>query len=327
MGKRISYLDVAKGFLAILVVYYHLPQMYERFLCMHNLTIMWIEGHNYIIAAFFMQAFFFITGMCSRFEGPFLPFLWKNIKTIIIPAISLTLILQFSLGNFHIINFLKQAIFYGGTFWFLTALFYSKLFVKLFIDYIPSVYIRYLLLIGLLILGVILNNIKPFPNLYYHQQTFTCAIFVALGYSLKRVLNFKIMVIGCFLYIITICLLILFKINIPTVTLGIHLRLTEIPLYLLLACSGTLLILLISKLIDSNKVLEFIGKQSLILYCLQTPVIIFIEKLWIKFLYIPLKISDSVLFYIIIGALSILLMLFISQILNKKYIRTLLGKF
>lgn len=94
MKDRIHYIDLAKGILIILVVYGHIG---------------WVIGHvqgfqnalmedTYLISAywgaFYMGAFFVITGYCSNFNISIKDFLVKNLKGLILPAFTLGAIIN-----------------------------------------------------------------------------------------------------------------------------------------------------------------------------------------------------------------------------------------
>lgn len=92
--KRLSYIDVAKGLLILLVVYDHLPDMYMYKLNLSNEYIEYLDKTQWVYKLFFMLAFFCITGMCSNFNKDFKTFFISNYKSLIIPNVILGMILE-----------------------------------------------------------------------------------------------------------------------------------------------------------------------------------------------------------------------------------------
>lgn len=60
INKRISYIDVAKGLLILLVVYDHLPDVYMYLLKNSNPYINYLDEQQWLFKLFFMPAFFCI---------------------------------------------------------------------------------------------------------------------------------------------------------------------------------------------------------------------------------------------------------------------------
>ncbi len=92
--KRITYLDVAKGLLFLMVIYDHLLDVYLTLLEHDNYFIEHLNEGQWIYKLFFMPAFFCITGMCSIFNKKFTPFLISNFKTLIIPNLVFSVLLN-----------------------------------------------------------------------------------------------------------------------------------------------------------------------------------------------------------------------------------------
>lgn len=117
--KRFSYIDVAKGILILMVVWDHLPDVYIYLLKQTNIHIEWLDRTQWLFKIFFMPAFFCITGFCSNFNKDFKSFFVSNAKSLLIPNILLGMIVSHSIG-------VGRVIMYGGSFWFLSALFWQR---------------------------------------------------------------------------------------------------------------------------------------------------------------------------------------------------------
>lgn len=136
MKQRIGYIDVAKGILIMCLLYGH-SYIYGGFVGVDEEAMHLLGKTSKIYGCFFMQTFFFITGFCSSFNQVFWEYLWKCLKTILIPGMLLcficgTLWRVYVWGNVYE-SVLKQLIglkywFVTGGEWFIVALFYGKNF-------------------------------------------------------------------------------------------------------------------------------------------------------------------------------------------------------
>ena len=118
----------------------------------------------------------------------------------------------------------------------------------------------------------------------------------------------------------------LFNIKAPVVALGFQLGIERIPEYLVMSITGTFLILALSQTIDESKTLEFLGRESLIIYVLQINVLCFIEKCLLT--YFELESMTSTIGFVILSfSLSLFVLALSSYILNFKYLRIAKGKF
>lgn len=88
--ERYSFIDVAKGLLISLVIFFHTSPLAEAN-GVENEIFINLKRLNFLFSPFFMGAFFFITGFCSNFEKKFAHYLLKDIKTLILPSLTLLL--------------------------------------------------------------------------------------------------------------------------------------------------------------------------------------------------------------------------------------------
>lgn len=322
--KRITYIDVAKGLLILLVIYDHLPDVYLTLLERDNFFIEYLNEGQWIYKLFFMPAFFCITGMCSNFNKKFTPFLISNFKTLIIPNLVFSVLL-----NPTDPNLLKILLLRGGGVWFLTALFLAKIIYWLIYKGFPSnSIIRLSILIAMVFVGFAFNNISPRYDIWYFHYAFNLTLFIEMGHFLKRTKNSHYIYSGSICYII-ICVGLMFLNNIhrPVMSLGCSCEIHEVPLYLLSASSGTCLILLISKWINHNRVLQFFGKETLLFYVLQVKILFLCEFVYVLFFSVDGLVS--VLFFVcIIFLLTTVLLSIISHLINSnKYLSYFIGRF
>ena len=89
--KRLPYIDTAKGILMICLLYGHM-HIYAEMVGYHNEGMKLMQQLVPLYASFFMQTFFVITGYCSTFRIGLKPYVWKNAKTLILPAVVLGIV-------------------------------------------------------------------------------------------------------------------------------------------------------------------------------------------------------------------------------------------
>ena len=137
MKQRISFFDVAKGLLMLMVIYGHCMN-WNRDVIMDK-DIILLQPVQNIWQSFFMPAFFVVTGMCSNFYRAFKDFVIRNFKSLLIPCWVFTLLNPFELPNIHLVSAIKVIVLYGGdsVFWFLPTLFFSKVIYWMLRKYPP----------------------------------------------------------------------------------------------------------------------------------------------------------------------------------------------
>ena len=131
--ERLHYIDIFKGICLILVVIHHAPLAYMGHIAQQGSVLWYIN--NFTIA-FFMPAFFVTTGYCTNFNQRFKVYLWKNIKTIMLPCYCLYYLNRY-INNLNTWFFedaswltlshwlapgIRTFVEEGGFYWFLSAL-------------------------------------------------------------------------------------------------------------------------------------------------------------------------------------------------------------
>lgn len=187
-NPRLQYIDTAKGILILFLLYGH-STLYTRMLGYEDDSMsLWgkfIPWYN----AFFMPAFFIITGFCSTYKYEFKEYLWKNIKTLLIPAVVIVttyhyindLLLHNSLSFQHLTD-LRFWIFDKGP-WFIFALFWCK--ILYWFLYKLSLKKRIVLIAFIYFLGLALAHIRIIPNVQAHLQSMLLLPYIAFGAYLK----------------------------------------------------------------------------------------------------------------------------------------------
>lgn len=214
MKQRVAYLDIAKGIAVLLVVISHSYNVINNYFHLYNDVYHFMdEGLQWMYMPFFMPLFFVITGWCSNFDLPFKNFLWKNIKQLIFPSITLLLIDTWILVAFGISSPPRTLGLFGvllnlattGGPWFIAALFFSKLmywglrrvFRKINIQLVIGLIL--FLIIGLAICFTGWNGMKDF---YFLIHACFMLFFLPFGKFLKgKVTNRMLLIGGGYLYI------------------------------------------------------------------------------------------------------------------------------
>jgi fucose 4-O-acetylase-like acetyltransferase len=277
MRERINWIDVARGIGVLLVIYGH------------GLAA---TPLRYIIYSFHMPLFFFLSGLIfhKRKNEKYLVILKKDLKRILIPYFIFAFISFFLwLSNipFDRINpdlVLKQiiGIFYGSgnsgylainiVLWFLPCLFIVKQ-AFWFLSKLPNKFI----LISLIILSITgyLNSIF-YPSIklpFGFETALTGIVFFGFGYLWNFIPKGKLEILKKYafkiFFIFTVSTIIFALINFNLHGHQVDLRINKLNnffLFYLSSISGILAVVSISSQINKNKILEYLGKNSLILF-------------------------------------------------------------
>lgn len=273
MTKRIQYFDIAKGLLILLLLISHYSSARRR-LDVSNDLFSLFDSWQFIFRAFFMQAFFIISGYCSNFNKPFKAFFGAQVKQIMVPWICFELLSaliytiqsrDLSMSGFFSIIFNKTWTIY----WFLNALFFSKIVVWIINKVTQNHQYFIIITLFLFILAITINQFNIGRNIFCIRESLGSVLFVAVGCVLKNRPSFYFFLKKhCVLiYPIILLLLCLLGKKIPVFAAGMHVTITQVPIFLLTSLTGTFACLRICELINHSTFLEFFGKASLIVYC------------------------------------------------------------
>lgn len=333
VAERMHWVDVAKGILILLVIFHHIPQMA---LSKGWDTPTWnaINDIRFFYCCFFMAAFFLLTGYCSNFNKSFVPFLWKSFKSLIIPAINVSIILYLlpTIGSEEtlqsIIKGVTKLVIYWGHDWFLSSLFLSRIIYWMISRFVETELFKTIICVIIVVIGFICHDLTV-PNIWFFQHAFAMTIFLCLGNLIKKLSidEVKRMIkVGTLVFLILWTLLFVFSFRIPSLNAGFKVTSLDIPLYILLSLSGSCLVFLTSVWIDSCRALEYLGKNSLTIYLFQ----IFYINLVLKGMYSFFSINESILSQICTFSVALILVSLLcvatSFVLNTRYLRLIIGK-
>lgn len=252
---RVQYLDITKALLIIMVVWGHFSLMENICYKIYNPYTIIISDLKLYWEAFFMPAFFIISGYCSSFNKPLKHFILSRIKTILLPTLIVGVITQiesclsiyfqgFESIYWCIKTIIKSVILTIGNEWFLPTLFIGSIGVCFISQKKINKKVALSLLFILFLLGLYLyNNVKSLYNIWFFKHALMATIFIYIGDCLKSIQwQYWSMGKALLIYPLLIGCIIGFGIHIPYLTNGVHITFQEIPLFLLLALTGSLFI-------------------------------------------------------------------------------------
>lgn len=279
-SKRIKYLDIARAIGIIFVIIGHISQN---------------EMITSIIYSFHMPLFFILSGYLYS-KGN----IKSKVKRILIPYFvfsiisylywlciernfrgqdgnEITLFLNIFIARAGSENYLFNAVM-----WFLPCLLVTQLIYSGVDKIIKNKYLKTVIIVLFSLVGYVLSKIEIVRLPFALDVSFMALLFYFLGHCLKCVedkyklfkrinnsLKNKI-ITSIFLVVLFICLIGLVLINGP-INMN-EMKYNSYILSVLNACIGSTIILMISVLINSNKFLEFVGKNTLTIMCIHEPI-------------------------------------------------------
>lgn len=320
-NKRIEWIDYSKAIGAMFVICLHIPNA-DRALD--------------IINSFVLPLFFFLSGLTIKFEGSFISFIKKRICTLVWPSIILCgvvvdiikIVYAKIVGMPNPVDFKKAALgivlqmrgSYEFGAWFLICLFSAQIMFWIVYKYIVKK--KELSWVISLIFFVIGSGYslfihKPLP--WSADVAFFAVAFMSLGFYLKekgwlnRLVQYKYAVVYLLIFILGNTLFIVFSQR-----MNVFLNDIGNPLTMLMTTLGGIgVVCVVCNIFKKNKLLEFIGQNSLIIYCLQYAPIYILNHILGK----KVSVVNFLLYFIIVLVISCLLALLID-----KKMRFLVGK-
>jgi len=285
--ERISYLDVARGLAILLVIFYHVP-LYIR-IChpaAAELLTPHIHAGTYILP-FFMPVFFIISGYFTKTSGSYAQFLWGDVKHLLLVGLLLSfvnvLIQTIGLRDsgatkwfFHTLFSIRflDIIFSN---WFVAAIFFARQIyfaINRLSQYLSrerrglGLAIELLVLAATAILGILIEPHAPHNGQWFYCQGLVFAIFIAFGKLLREhpLSQWWLLGIGGVYLLLMVVAHVAGWSTLEYGMVNLSFTLVHWPFYMLLALSGSALLIGIAQLINHFGPLEFIGRHSLIFY-------------------------------------------------------------
>lgn len=281
--ERLDYFDIAKGIAIILVVLGHIiPPT--------NSISIWLYS-------FHIPLFFIIAGSLINYkketENNIKRIIKKKTRSLLIPYVSFSIIyILYSFFNLYILKIgdmsgLNFEIYITlflrgiGTLWFLPALFIGEMLFVCIMKINIKQYFKLIIIVLLFASAIFIGNYLGAYNeknivskdvyipILTIFRSFVALFFITIGYYMynlvlsKNIKRHVVLLIGIILLIVNIFVS---KYNAP-VDLN-FLIFGNVFMYIIFGIIGSLAILLICKVLKHNKILTFLGVNSLIIFAL-----------------------------------------------------------
>lgn len=281
--KRIEWIDLAKGFCIALVVLSHIAEFLSTD---YPLSVQ--------AKSFRMPLYFILSGLFFKEYDGFMGFLKRKTNKLLIPFVFFTLFtgfLPYFVLNFDIIQpislfFHKGIIVLNEPIWFLMCLFEVNLLFYCMQWLSAKISAKYnlFIVIGLsLVLGIIglILGARHIDLLFYTDTALTALPLFAFGWWLFRHTNFTKCPINWIrdLAIIIVCAIIVYFFAEPVIWFSNNMPPTRLWSVYLCGVSGTIMILLISKLLTYVPLISYWGRYSIIVLCTHCPVMTVVAAL------------------------------------------------
>lgn len=273
--NRIDWIDVAKGIAIILVVLGHSS---------NDL----VEPVNRFLLSFHMPLFFFLSGICYKKSNIKVGrYVYKKFSTLLIPKMTLGLInlsfdiLQNKIEGVKIdINLMGGVItYFVRNDWFLLVMFYVSI-IFYFVDklnYSKCAYRVYMIIINIVIIMAI--DILKWKTIAFFEIIPMGLLFYTLGNFINIKGIFAILEkdkYGCLIFAIPVILILSYW-NKP-VAMYMN-NYGNLLLFFICACIGILLVCILSIVLKNNILLQFFGRNSIIVYIVHYKIILILHCL------------------------------------------------
>lgn len=318
-SSRIEYIDFAKGLAILLVIYDHVFYYYTGT----------IDVWHDLVKTIHIPTFFILSGYLLKDKKTVSEYLKGKINTLLVPFFAFWLILGnlipvvFSaMGSNTYSQWNLDCLLFGiwneemleGPLWFLWALFWVSSFYYILYKAVfkssTHVIIPIALLVGLIGVGLGTHQIS-LP--LYLDSILTAFLFYGMGHLFAKCNLFeKIAVQKRWILIVAVCGILFTKMLVGDNSYVSNEFHSTVSRMLFCSILGSLSIILLSIGINRNRMINFLGKNSLVLVCIH----LFIMRILIKVegLFLPEK--DLLFLSILLIATIIISSLFI-PLLNK----------
>lgn len=346
--ERIHWVDIAKGLMIIGMVLNHIPGVCSNYGI--DISSFKFGPIGYVYGVFTMQTFFLLSGYTSNFDKGFGEFLKKQIKSLIIPYIFFLPLIFVIVKKMTMEVFGENYLLFVEGYWFLTALFLAKILAYA-LHRINNQILEWVGGILLLFIGVAINEWysgAPEPSHYhnwFHYRNGLCmTIFITLGYYLRKskilsfINHYGIWIAIGYMVIYGATRLLYLRYNFmvyfiaPSYTHYFVPNLNNvngfliIPSYLFYTITGSSIVIWFSMLINHCRWLEYLGRKTLIVYCVHFSLLCFYITFLSHYMVVDSLIT-AMLFFVIIAVVTMTSCAVIAKIFDYKPMMWLLGKF
>lgn len=195
VNKRLDFIDLAKGFGMLMVIYLHITINYPS-----EINIYAGSRWDSFVHSMFMPIFFILSGYFFSVKRPFKEWIHKKMKRLLVPFVIFYLFTY--LMNVILVTFLgvhlKSGFSYSDIFvvfykdvypnsaiWFLLSLFWTSLILYGIMKITDKLILQTILVFVSFSMGVLLDKTNTNIPLYV-DTSFTATIFLFTGYLFKR---------------------------------------------------------------------------------------------------------------------------------------------
>lgn len=244
------------------------------------------------IYSFHMPLFFFASGLVLKDVRLSKAYFIKKVKTLVVPYLLWALMYaEFSLTNIAKIGYASYSLIIEAgslsSLWFLPVLFISLFIVQILLKIIKSDYALLVVGIVLFITATFVPNIKcGYP--WGSDVALIAVLFIIIGNIYEKFMR-ETSSIGLYCAIMSIGLILTFcfsfnLIKVDSYVLMAGKKVGDPLLFLSSAIGGCAMVYGLARLIErkwrNSKVLSFIGKNTLVIFAVQKPIIIIFEKVF-----------------------------------------------
>ena len=326
--KRLPEMDVMKGILSILVILGHII-FWEQFVSGVELTSNASINQNIFVAVwiapYYMAAFFFVTGFCSSFKYDIKSQIISDAKHLLLPSITIVAIMS---GTVALLG--KDIGWSYAAPWFLWSMFWAKILFRVITFFFRKETVAWFFLVIMSIIGSTMMYYMLEANYLGYQQALVFPFFLALGHKARSISikSWVYYLAGGFYALLTTMTFYILKWGFFNVSAFISFSPEKWPVYILLAASGSLGIAQISRLLSKSKVLQYIGRNSLIVYLMHGAFLIIVTS-YLKSQIVQYNDNSTFqqYFFILVALGALLWSCLWAWVLNLPYLRWLQGKF
>lgn len=223
------------------------------------------------------------------------------------------------------------------SYWFLTALFMARILYWFLRRYIKNEYCVGLAALVVMLIGFVLNHVYDgvsldpahYNNHLHYHNALCMMIFIWVGEMLKNhkeKLQKYFAPVSIAYVVLLLTSRLIGKFGGSGYLHSCDIPYHRIPIYLFYATSGSICFLWIAQKIKANKILEYLGKGSLVVYMTHFGYLRVVTQ------FLPLvispyeKVSGAIFFFLTLLVVAMLSAATI-WVFNRKYLKVLIGKF
>lgn len=324
---RIGYIDSTKGILILLLIFHHIPYVgFQVFRYSNSLVNQVSEMQMWLCGSYFMQTFFLITGFCSNYNKGFVQFLKTQLKTLLLPMLLFSVLRVHPTSLHEAKGFALFILKNGSSYWFLSSLFCAKILYFFLNKTIrPTAWL--IAVCSLLsLLGSYLHQIQATYNYWFYYQTMDMILYLCLGNRLKSwIQDDRLKKVSIGIYICLCIVLVLSDVTIPGVAAGSSTTVNNWALHVVLALTGSLLILNVGKWLEYD-FFKYMGSNSIVVYIFHLYFLEFLLKALCP-VFMANNYAQSFMAIFVVYAITVWLSYYFCKLINTKPLRWSIGKF